>query len=989
MQIRYPLTMCLLLLATLVFAQPANDDCENAIEITNIDSWCSTIGEYTNVNATPSGFGPASCFAGADDDVWFSFTPIATDVTITIIGNQGSGSTLNQPEVALYTGDCAGTINEEQCESDITNNVIELYKGGLSVGTTYYIRVQGRNGNQGTFQLCINNYNPPVNPGSDCFTAAVLCNTETFVVQSVVGAGSDPTEADDAECLNIFGTVESNSTWFTWTAANSGTLTFELSPLNPPDDLDFVVYEWPGGPLVCDGQVVLRCMASSCTGPTGLNDNSTDTSEPPNCDSATQDNFLAPLQMVEGTTYALMVNNFSATGNGFEVSFGGTGVFVGPETEIESDEPDGVICIGESIQFSDASSFDLGMVTGYEWDFGESATPSTATGQGPHNVSFNTPGTKAIILTISTDRGCIDTEIITIEVECCAGNFTVDADITDVLCADDSNGAIDLTVTNNFGPYSFTWDSGQDTEDISDLTAGDYTVTIVDEASCDTTLTYTVEVPSPIEISVDITMPTCDGGMDGAIFLDVTGGVAPYEYNWQNSGYGPDSDLLNLSQGDYMVMVRDQNGCEEELLIEVRELELELDPTVNAITQPSCTGFSDGMITVVVANGTPPYQYDWGDGNGFVDESSLSNVQAGVYTVVVLDANLCTGTFEFDMQDYPPLEVSFDQMNASCNGIDDGEVTAIPAGGNGGYTFNWSVGGTTATIVDLSPGDYTVTVTDANGCVVESIATITEPNPIEVALDTVTDVVCFGDPTGTISVIGNGGTPPFMYSVDGTTFQDSPTLTGLVGGVYTVTLMDAQGCTTSLEAEVGTPPEIMVDAGEDQTIDLGFSADLRGVTNAFPATFQWSPAEGLECLGCDDPTAIPNPMAAPFETTVYLLTVFDENGCAASDSLTITVNKNRPLYIPNAFSPNDDGVNDFFTIYGGPAVSSIASLRVFDRWGALIFEGLNLTISEETEGWDGIFNGKKLNTGVFTYFGEVEFIDGVTVLVEGDISIVR
>ncbi|MDV7400187.1 hypothetical protein RZS08_52725, partial [Arthrospira platensis SPKY1] len=111
--------------------------------------------------------------------------------------------------------------------------------------------------------------------------------------------------------------MESNSTWFVWTAGSSGSLTFTLTPLNPPDDLDFVVYEYPNGPGNCAEKIPLRCMASSCQGPTGLNESSTDLAEPPNCNPATQDNFLAALQMEEGKTYGVMVNNFSTTGMGF------------------------------------------------------------------------------------------------------------------------------------------------------------------------------------------------------------------------------------------------------------------------------------------------------------------------------------------------------------------------------------------------------------------------------------------------------------------------------------------------------------------------------------------------------------------------------------------------------------------------------------------------------------------------------------------------
>lgn len=982
---KYILAFCLSFGPLLVFAQPANDDCDNPIELTDLASWCSDAGAFTNVNATDSGYGPASCFNSASNDVWFTFTPTATDVTITVIGSQVAGNTLSQPEIALYTGTCGGTLNEEQCESAGFNDIVELYKGGLIVGLPYLIRIQGRVGNTGTFELCINNYNPPVNPGSDCETAAVLCSKETFVVQQVSGPGADPEEANDAPCLNIFGgNVESNSTWFTWTAANNGNLTFTLTPLNPPDDLDFVVYSWPNGPQNCNNQVVLRCMASSCEGPTGLNESSTDTSEPPNCDDSSQDNFLAELDMQTGTTYALMVNNFSATGNGFEISFGGNGEFLGPTTAFMT-EPADVACIDQPVSFIDASSFGDGQITDWEWSFGPGSTPNTATGPGPHAVSFDSPGTKSIVLVVTTDQGCQDTEISTLLVECCDGDFQVDADITNVACPDDSNGAIDITVTNDAPPYGFQWDTGSDQEDISNLLPGDYTITISDEATCDTVITFTVESPEPLMLNPNITMPTCNGGTDGAIVLEVEGGTPPLEYNWENAGFGPDNTLTDISQGDYNVVVRDMNGCEESLLVEVRELELILDPNVVAVTPPSCAGFNDGSIEVIVINGTPPYMYDWNDGNGFVDENSLLNVMAGTYTVEVLDANLCSGTFEFNMEDYPPLEIQFDQINASCNGISDGEATAVPSGGNGNYSYQWSTGASDATIQDLDVGSYSVTVTDENGCEATNEVTITEPDPIILNVTDIQDVLCHGDSTGAITLDATGGTPPFEYSADGLNFQTGTTLSGLLAGDYTLAVLDGQGCTTTAEAFIDQPVALTVNAGEDQTIDLGYSVDIRAVVSAFPVTFAWSPVDSLSCVDC------PNPTASPSNTTTYLLTVLNEDNCSAVDSITITVAKNRPIYIPNAFSPNDDGVNDFFTIYGGPAARSIANFQVFDRWGAQIFAGKGLPMGQDdpSRGWDGKINGEAVSPGVYAYFVEVEFIDNVTILYEGDITVVR
>lgn len=324
-----------------LYAQPANDDCLNAIFIPDVTNWCSGYEAYTSIGATPSGYGAPTCAAGALEDVWFTFVAQATDVTIVVNGKTGAGSggSLMLPIVVLYSGTCGGTINELECGQNNSNHIIEIYKGGLVIGETYYIRAMGFLPGGGTFELCINNYNAPVIPTSDCPLASILCDKSSFVVQSVTGAGQDITELDDATCFNNgVPTVnnESNSTWFTWICDQAGPLEFTLTPNNPVDDLDFVLYELPNGIADCSNKQVLRCMASGdfifpskCMGPTGLKAGETDVDEPAGCANANQSNFLAPLQMEAGKTYALGINNFTSTGNGFSIEWGGTGTFRG------------------------------------------------------------------------------------------------------------------------------------------------------------------------------------------------------------------------------------------------------------------------------------------------------------------------------------------------------------------------------------------------------------------------------------------------------------------------------------------------------------------------------------------------------------------------------------------------------------------------------------------------------------------------------------
>lgn len=902
-----------LLGAKVLMAQIANDECTGAIPIANVANFCSSVGQFTNVGATPSGFGAPTCFATVSRDVWFRFVAVATDVTITVRGNASvfPGGTLLNPQIALYSGTCTGVINQLECQTaQPGQHIAEAYQGGLFVGSTYLIRIQSANNSQGTFQICINNYNAPQEPQSDCPQAAILCDKSPFVVQSVSGFGLDGKELDDATCFFNGSPVnnESNSTWFVWTCSQSGTLEFKLTPLSPPDDLDFVVYRLPNGIGNCQGKQVLRCMASGdfkfpspCMGPTGLRSGETDISENAGC-SPQDNNWLAPLNMVAGETYALVVNNFTSTGNGFSIEFGGTGEFLGPEARLST--VPGAVCLGVPVQVIDASSFSLGTITGWKWSFGAEAVPQTASGPGPHTVQFDRPGTLPVVLTVETDLGCKVTDI------------------------------------------------------------------------------QTVVVYPKVEVDTVIAVPDCNGGTNGGIEIaNIRSGTPAYQFSWNGGPFTSDNTLSGLSAGLYDLVIRDANNCETALKIPVKEKELRVAATV---MPPLCTGDSNGTISLEVTNGTPVYLFNWQDGNGFVAQNTRGNFPAGVYTILGLDGELCKGTFEVTVTDNPPLALGVDGFDISCFGANDGTSFATPGGGVGGFTYVWSNGLTGQELTSLPPGLYSVTAADANGCTIVGAIALTEPPALESSLLGVTDLTCNGIPTGSISVSASGGVPPYAYSPDGSQFSPSPTLVNLPGGVYNVVIRDANGCLSTLTASVSQPPPLQVDVQPtDTTMGLGFA--LRTLTRTFPAgrpvTYSWSPSVGLS-----DPTA-PEPDITATSDQAYVLLVTDETGCTATDTVWVRVNLDRPVYIPNVFYPGGVYPNDRFTLFSGPAAELVELLQVYDRWGALVYEGVGLPLNEPNIGWDGRYKDKPVY-GVFAYRAVVRFVDGAVREYGGDVTVV-
>ena len=312
---------------------PQNDDVKTATVLKNTVVYCSNDAAFSNTNASASGYRKGSFWNTEGKDVWFSFTAIGTDVTATVTGQSASNSnTLVNPLVAFYS--YKDNVLTEQIGSMTTSaNITTAYKGGLVIGETYYLRISAENDATGTFKLCINSYNPPNKPGQDFSSASLLCSKDNFTEIKISGAGLLTREAAGT-CL----TTESNSAWYTFIAANNGTLGFTITPTSVTDDIDWVVFDLgPAATAVPPAAAnAIRCAAGSgvsCTPRyylTGANSTSTDLSEQGGC-APNQDGFVKQIDLIEGHQYALLVDNFSNGNNEFSIAFDGTGEFLGPK----------------------------------------------------------------------------------------------------------------------------------------------------------------------------------------------------------------------------------------------------------------------------------------------------------------------------------------------------------------------------------------------------------------------------------------------------------------------------------------------------------------------------------------------------------------------------------------------------------------------------------------------------------------------------------
>jgi len=252
-------------------------------------------------------------------------------------------------------------------------------------------------------------------------------------------------------------------------------------------------------------------------------------------------------------------------------------------------------------------------------------------------------------------------------------------------------------------------------------------------------------------------------------------------------------------------------------------------------------------------------------------------------------------------------------------------------------------------------------------------------------------VSCFGRTDGYILVDSiTNGEPPYLCSFDGSAFSSLKQFTNLLKGTHSLIIQDAAGCQTTVNFQIGEPELVSVEIqgsfeGNDPIVKLGGSVTLEIITTppfGFLDTVIWMPDTLVNCVNCQQ-----NEVTLNQQTTFSVM--ISKDGCEASDQMTVFVSKDHPVYVPNAFSPNDDGRNDIFMIYGGSVIAKIKSFLVFNRWGETVHEFYNFQPGDALAGWDGYFRSQRMDPGVFTWFAEVEFTDGLTEILEGDVTLMR
>lgn len=374
--------------------------------------------------------------------------------------------------------------------------------------------------------------------------------------------------------------------------------------------------------------------------------------------------------------------------------------------------------------------------------------------------------------------------------------LTIATTHTDILCNGASTGAINITPAGGTPPYSYLWSNGVNSEDLSNLIAGDYSVTVTCSNGCEATANMSITQPSPLVGSANGANVNCFGGSDGAVNLTASGGVPPYSYLWSNAA--TTEDINGIPAGPYTVIITDANACTASASDTITQPSL-LVADVQG-TNVSCFGGNDGAANLTVSGGVAPYSYSWSNGATAED---LSNLVASSYQVTVTDAHGCLTSTSLTITQPEALVIGSTKTNVLCYGGADGSINLTTSGGTPSYSYLWSNGATTEDLSGLIAGSYTVTITDAHACTVSGNISISQPSLI-VLSETHLNVSAFGGSNGAINLTVSGGVPSYNYVwTNGST---NSSLSSLTAGTYNVTVSDANGCTKSLIVIVTQPP---------------------------------------------------------------------------------------------------------------------------------------------------------------------------------------
>ncbi len=513
-----------------------------------------------------------------------------------------------------------------------------------------------------------------------------------------------------------------------------------------------------------------------------------------------------------------------------------------------------------------------------------------------------------------------------------------------------------------------------------------------------------------VTVTANLATPIADAGNDQSILclgdvvtLDARNSSqgTNFTYQWTGpNGFQSNQIAFNTAQaGIYRIVVLDTtNFCNATTTVEVLNNSEDLAARIE-LTGQNQFNCSDPALTLAARTSSMNrLQYQWAFQDNIVAEfgtqSTLQIRNAGQYRLIVRNENNCSDTAILNVTANFEIPVSEAGENKIISCGETIDLEGFTPSTNEFFTFEWSGPGIVANANTLSPtvdkqGFYILKVVNTlNGCTaLDIVEVMIEETSIRRLIVDATPPTCAGNTDGQINVLEVvGGTPPFMYALGNNPFTTNPIFNNLKPGVYIVNVEDIRECTATVElaVEERLPLEVRI-LGEEriklgQTVNLSIDVSSSG---ASLASVLWS-AEKLElCSGCSQLRLTPS------DNVEVIVDVQDTNGCKATARKQVIVQKNNLVYAPNIFSPNGDGENDYFNLFPGNSVSEIPNLKIYDRWGELVFEQNQLDFNNPQTGWNGTYKGVELNPSVYLYVAQVVYIDGRKDIIYGEFTLVR
>ncbi|MEN9522920.1 MAG: hypothetical protein RL065_1297, partial [Bacteroidota bacterium] len=632
-----------------------------------------------------------------------------------------------------------------------------------------------------------------------------------------------------------------------------------------------------------------------------------------------------------------------------------------------------------------------------------SVTVTTPTGgTSPYTYSWNTTpiqntqtasglSSGTYTVTVTDANLCSTTASINLTQPAAMSSVTASV-VTPISCNGGTNGSVTVTTpTGGTSPYNYSWNTTpiQNTQTASGLSSGTYTVTVKDVNLCSTTTSINLMQPANLGNVIASTTKnvSCFGGNDGIVTTSTpTGGTLPYSFRWNCVPNQFTQTANNLPAGTYTVTVKDANNC-----VQVFSTTLVAQPPTPIALQTSvinnitCFGGNNGSITVSTpTTGTAPYSYTWNT-NPIQNTQTATGIISGNYSVSVSDNFGCTQTATIILSQPNKLVVTIqDSINVKCNGTNTGSININPViGGVQPYHYVWNSNPiqTTSNATKLSAGNYSLVVSDSMGCHDTVSVSISEPSLLQLSNIFTTDISCTNKSEGKAILSGIiGGKPPYITSWSTTPIQHGMSISGLSAGYYTVSVSDSNNCQSSQNFNIKLNA-IQAIAYTDTTIASGSSFTLNGFQSSGtnPSTqYSWTNLNGT--ILSNNSTA----QVSPTEPTYYILTIYNDSTCKSSDTVLINISLCGPIIFPNAFTPNNDGVDDEFKILNLEDIESVTLLQIFNRWGQIVFAS-----NEKRAKWDGTFNGELQVMDTYVFVCTAVCYNGNVIKTKGDVILIR